>query len=146
MKLPQAGHWKEMITYDYVICEICGKKYQSVSSHVRKQHQMDVWDYKEEYGYNRNQPLESGRLQEKRSRSVFENDTYKNIVENEPHQFKRGHKTTRADRGQYQATREVTNAEISRNPEYIKKRVKKLKETVKKAPRDNMGRFTSKCS
>lgn len=141
MRLPKDGHWSEMITYDYAVCEICGKHYQSVSSHIRQAHGItNINEYKDEYGYNHNQPLESGRLQEKRSESNGEG--YKNL-QSEKYAFKKGHKTNRKYNQQQIEKLVEMGRKNSKDKEITAKRSKTLSKTIReRAIRDDKGRIT----
>jgi len=145
MKLPKVGRWVDMITYDYAVCEICGKHYQSVSSHIRQAHGIrNINEYKDEYGYNRNQPLESGRLQERRSLMCKENGGYENIKEiGKRYQFKKGVEIDRHYNEQHMEGLRYMGKENSKDKKITEKRAKTLSNTIKKRViRDDKGRFT----
>lgn len=90
MRLPIEPHYKDMVTENYVICEICGKKYQSLTAHIIRKHGISVWEYKEHFGYDIKQPLECGWLQRVRHDHIMANKTYKNL-RTDVHNWKKGH-------------------------------------------------------
>ena len=42
---------------DTLVCGLCGKHYRSLSTHIRRSHEWSLYDYREEFGLNRTQPL-----------------------------------------------------------------------------------------
>lgn len=76
------------------ICQICGKKFQHLGSHVAKGHKMTAREYKEEFGLDYKFSLISREVLEKK-REAFEEDREKYLANlfkhGKKYQFKKGH-------------------------------------------------------
>jgi len=130
MNLPIEPHYKDMITYEYVICEICGKKFESMTAHIIRKHHISVWEYKEYFGYNIKQPLECGRLQQVRHDHIMANGTYKNLQPH-THNFRKGHSGRKVHREQSIERYILTCEKNNKDPEIQKKRSETLKKMAK---------------
>lgn len=73
-------------------CQICGKWYTQVGSHVVQVHNMTAREYKEQYGFD----VKKGQLPEDyrklKKQRVFENKTVENLKEGEKYRFKKNQK------------------------------------------------------
>ncbi len=85
---------KLRINDDYIICEYCNKAFQSLPRHLEKIHGITAWEYKEEFGLNKNQPLECRNLTETRRKysKKYKSIYKKNFKNNKKYQFKKGYK------------------------------------------------------
>lgn len=60
-------------------CEICGKHFKRVLSHVRQKHNMNEREYKKNFGFDLRKGICSKESKEKSRKAVFEN--YEKVVE-----------------------------------------------------------------
>ncbi len=93
------------IEYDIIgnpICEICGKAYSRVLSHVRQVHDMSARDYKKKFGLDLNKGIcskDSSAKTRKHTMSNYESVIKNNLLINgKKTQFKVGHKGRTIDK------------------------------------------------
>lgn len=86
--IPPAG---EIHTDDEgkLICHICGRSYDKLTSHIKGKHKISEHEYKERFGLNRTCRLTSEKLQE-----TFRNNPTVDILSVRV-QFKKGHTVTK---------------------------------------------------
>lgn len=59
-------------------CEICGKYFARVSSHVRQKHNMSAYEYKKAYGFDTTKGICSEKSRKKSSKKAYEN--YQKVI------------------------------------------------------------------
>ena len=59
-------------------CEICGKYFDRVSSHVRQKHNMSAYEYKKAYGLDTRKGICSEKSRKKSSKKTYEN--YEKVI------------------------------------------------------------------
>lgn len=80
---------------DAIKCEICGKKYIQVCSHVVQAHGILARDYKKSLGLDVGVSLIRGELKKTRREKNLENKSYEHLPESgKPTRYKKGHKRT----------------------------------------------------
>jgi len=100
-----------MINENLLTCQICGKTFQHLGSHIARGHKITAREYKEKFGLKYNQPLISQEIYEKKSKHWHDNkDKYlKYAMENlVSHQFVKGHS------GQHRTSEQERKEIISR--------------------------------
>ena len=81
------------ITYEDIKCEECGRYLKKIESKHLKTHGLTIAEYKEKWGFCRNQPLEAIYIKEIRREKTIANKTYENLKDTrEDNKFKKGHK------------------------------------------------------
>jgi hypothetical protein len=68
------------ITHDEVLCEECGRWFQKITSRHLQRHDLTILEYKEKWGFCRNQPLESIRIKCLRRRQVLRSKAYLRLI------------------------------------------------------------------
>lgn len=77
-EIPNKGE----ITYDErgrIICHICGRAYDKLTSHIKQAHKIDSNEYKERFGINRTFSLTSESFKTKCRENVNKNDAIKRL-------------------------------------------------------------------
>lgn len=90
-------------------CEICGKYYHRVMSHVRQKHEMNERDYKVNFGFDLLKGICSKESKEKSRKAVYEN--YEKVVQN--NLVRKGAKTRFSD-GHSGRTRDMVSAQTKK--------------------------------
>jgi hypothetical protein len=88
------------ITREKIKCEECGKWFKKITSAHLKMHGMTIPEYKERWGFLKNQPLEAGyitELRQEQSKELGHADRLKTWQRDNPslaekHRFKKGNK------------------------------------------------------
>jgi Asp-tRNA(Asn)/Glu-tRNA(Gln) amidotransferase B subunit len=71
-------------------CQVCGRWYSQVGSHVWQRHKMTARDYRKQYGFDVKRGQLPDWLRKIKSEQVFENNTIKNLKIGKKYWFKRG--------------------------------------------------------
>ena len=71
-------------------CQICGKWYVQVGSHIWNRHKMIARDYRKEYGFDVKRGQLPAWYREIKGEQVFKNGTIKNLKEGKKFWFKEG--------------------------------------------------------
>ena len=61
------GEYKQYFVGDRIICLLCGKHYRALGNHLRVSHEVDIDDYKKNYGILWGKSLTCNELHEKQS-------------------------------------------------------------------------------
>jgi len=75
-------------------CQICGKRYYQVGSHVVQTHGYNsAREYREVFGFDVKRGQLEENLRKVKSKQVFDNGTYKNLKKGKVYWFKKGDRT-----------------------------------------------------
>jgi len=100
-------------------CELCGRFYKFLAPHLRQIHEVDIFDYKKEYGIDRGRGLITDEI--KKIKRAYVKETYPEIIQN--NLIKNGVKT--------RYTKGDTRAGNYERSEETKKQLKNLYKTTK---------------
>ena len=73
-------------------CEICGKYYNQVGTHIVQIHKITAREYRKLYGFDISKGQLADWLKEIKREYVFKNNTIKNLEKGIPYRFKKGQK------------------------------------------------------
>lgn len=90
-------------------CEICGKYFHRVLSHVRQKHEMNERDYKKDFGFDLSKGICSKESKEKSRKAVYDN--YDKVIQN--NLVMKGAKTRFSD-GHSGRTRDMVSAQTKK--------------------------------
>jgi len=106
---------KGVINYDSFgkpICNICGKGYNKLISHVVQKHNISAIEYKETYGYDLHKSILSKKAEDNARKNAVRNmPKYINnlIKSGEKTRFKNGHKGRTKDKVSQQTLNRIKN-------------------------------------
>ena len=142
------------ISYNKIICEECRKSFEKITSKHLKKHGLSISKYKEKWGYDKNQPLESLRIKEIRKRHTLSNGTIRNLEKGKNYQFKKGEKNRFILREQTLNRLRGTCVNVQSGIDFRQKQIEAMKrkwkevdfrkkqmELLKTRARDKLGRF-----
>jgi len=88
--------WRDMIASEpddnKLQCQICGKWYKQVGSHIYQEHKMTAREYRKEYGFDLKKGQTTGDYKELKHRQVFQCGGVKNLITGKKFRFHKGQK------------------------------------------------------
>jgi len=86
-------------------CEICGKYYRQVGTHIIQIHKISAREYRKQYGFDVKKGQLPNDLKKLKAKQIFENGTVNNLKTGKKFWFKKGSKTA----GRYERSEQTMN-------------------------------------